>query len=247
MKKQLPVLQDLRALKTKKEQDNIIRAQRISEEILSLILEKLRIGISEKEVADSIIKMLIERRVTALPFPPIVAFGKGTADIHHEPNDTKLKKGDIVMLDFGATWDGYCSDMTRTYFFGEPSVPARALYEGVLTAQNKVIEALIKGEQRGDVLDSIAREYLYKKFGKKSFPHGLGHGVGTVIHEWPTLRPKSLDILKPGMVVTVEPGVYKKGFGGIRIEDMILITKKGIVNLTKPKKDLKSITLPIRP
>ena len=148
------------------------------------------------------------------------------------------------MLDFGCTVNHYCSDMTRTYFFGvRPPLKFLKVYKGVLEAQEKVLHALAGGERRAGKLDALARNFLARRFGKKAFPHGLGHGVGTAIHEWPNFKPKSLDILKPGMVVTVEPGVYLRGWGGVRVEDMVLITKTGIINLTRSVKDPYEVIL----
>ena len=125
------------------------------------------------------------------------------------------------MFDFGCTVNHYCSDMTRTYFFRKLNKKQEKIYVAVLKAQEKVLKKIKTGERRARILDKTAREFL----GKKYFTHGLGHGVGTVIHEWPNLKPKSEDILPSGCVVTIEPGLYLKGFGGVRIEDMILITK----------------------
>ena len=146
------------------------------------------------------------------------------------------------MFDFGTTINHYCSDMTRTYFWGMPNSKQKKLYGIVLEAQNKVISKLARGEKRAKVIDKIARKYIANKY-KNNFKHGLGHGVGTVIHEWPNFKPKSEDILPIGSVMTVEPGVYLKGLGGVRIEDMILITKNGCKNLTNVSKDLKSVIL----
>ena len=143
------------------------------------------------------------------------------------------------MLDFGCTVNHYCSDMTRTFFFGEPSKRQERIYLAVLEAQNRAINKFKKGERRARVVDRSAREFLAKSF-RNNFKHGLGHGVGTVIHEWPNFKPKSEDILPIGCVMTVEPGLYFKGWGGVRIEDMVLITKKGSKNLTNFPKDLKS-------
>lgn len=240
--KQIKIIQEVRAVKSKKELVNIIKAQRIGERVLCDVLKELRIGVTEIAIAKFAIERFIKYSAPILSFPPIVAFGKNTANVHHEPNNTKLKKGDTVMFDIGTTVNHYCSDMTRTYFFGEPNVKQKKIYLTVLEAQNRAIKKIQKGERRAKVIDKVARRFLAKKF-KNNFKHGLGHGVGTVIHEWPNLKPKSDDILPVGCVVTIEPGIYLKGFGGVRIEDMILITKSGSKNLTKVPKDCKSVIL----
>jgi Xaa-Pro aminopeptidase len=232
----------VRAVKSRKELANIIKAQRISERVLDDVFKKLKTGITEIEVANFIKKRYISHGVYVLSFPPIVAFGKNTANIHHEPGMSKLKKGDTVMFDFGCTINHYCSDMTRTYFWGDPSSKQKKIYSAVLEAQNRAIKKIEKGEKRAKVIDKTAREFLNRKF-KNNFKHGLGHGVGTVIHEWPNFKPKSEDVLPVGCVMTVEPGVYIKNFGGVRIEDMVLISKNGCKNLTNYPKDLKHATL----
>lgn len=237
------LIHEIRAIKTKKELDSIIKAQRISERVLSDVLNQLRIGITEIEIANFIKKTFIKYKAPILSFPPIVAFGKNTANIHHIPGKSKLKKGDFVMFDFGCTVNHYCSDMTRTYIYGHPSKRQEKVYEAVLKAQMIAIDKISKGEKRAGIIDKLARGFLNKKFSPKNFNHGLGHGVGTVIHEWPNFKPGSADILPVGCVMTVEPGLYFKGFGGVRIEDMVLISKNGCKNLTNVPKDLSSIIL----
>ncbi|MBP7006529.1 MAG: M24 family metallopeptidase [Candidatus Pacebacteria bacterium] len=237
------LIHEIRAIKTKKELDSIIKAQRISERVLSDVLNQLRIGITEIEIANFIKKTFIKYKAPILSFPPIVAFGKNTANIHHIPGKSKLKKGDFVMFDFGCTVNHYCSDMTRTYIYGHPSKRQEKVYEAVLKAQIIAIDKISKGEKRAGIIDKSARGFLNKKFSPKNFNHGLGHGVGTVIHEWPNFKPGSADILPVGCVMTVEPGLYFKGFGGVRIEDMVLISKNGGKNLTNVPKDLSSIIL----
>jgi Xaa-Pro aminopeptidase len=237
------LIHEIRAVKSKKELANIIKAQRTSERVLAQVVLKLRLGVTELEVESLIKKLFIKYGAPVLSFPPIVAFGKNTADIHHEPNKTKLKKGDIVMFDFGCTVNHYCSDMTRTYFMGKPNAKQKKVYLAVLEAQNRAIKKLEMGERRARVVDKTARGYLNKKYGAKKFPHGLGHGVGTAIHEWPNFKPESPDILPVGCIMTVEPGLYFPGIGGVRIEDMILVTKRGCKNLTLVPKDLESMIL----
>jgi Xaa-Pro aminopeptidase len=237
------LVHEVRAVKTKQELVNIIRAQRISERVLGDVLKKLKSGVTELEIANFIKKSFIKYGAPILSFPPIVAFGKNTANIHHEPSKTKLKPGDLVMFDFGCTIKHYCSDMTRTYFFGKPTARQEKVYLSVLKAMELAFAKIKKGERKAKAIDASARVFLNKKYGKKNFLHGLGHGVGTVIHEWPNLKPKSEDILPVGCVMTVEPGLYFKGFGGVRIEDMILITKNGYKNLTNVPKDIKNATI----
>ncbi len=236
------LIHEVRAVKSKKELANIIKAQRIAEKVLKDVLGCLKTGITEIEVADFIKKSFVKYGAPILAFPPIVAFGKNAANIHHQVGKAKLKRGDIIMFDFGCTVNHYCSDMTRTYFWGEPSLRQKKIYESVLRAMDLAMNKIGKGEKRAKVIDGTARKFLAKKY-KNNFKHGLGHGVGTVIHEWPNFKPKSEDILPAGCVMTIEPGLYFKGFGGVRIEDMVLITKKGYVNLTNFPKDLKSATL----
>lgn len=243
MKEKTKLIHQVRAVKSRSELFNIIKAQRISEKVLGYTVAKLKNGISELEISNFIKKSFIKNGASILSFSPIVSFGKNTANVHHSPSKTKLKRGDIIMFDFGCTVNHYCSDMTRTYFWGEPNAKQKKIYLAVLDAQGQAIKKIKKGERRAKVVDKVAREFLNKKFGPKKFPHGLGHGVGTVIHEWPNFKPKSEDILPIGCVMTVEPGLYFKNFGGIRIEDMILITKNGCKNLTRVSKDLENAIL----
>jgi Xaa-Pro aminopeptidase len=236
------LIHEVRAVKSRKGLASIVRAQKISERVLAEVLKFLKIGITEIEVANFIKKSFVKYGAPILSFPPIVAFGKNTANIHHEPNRTKLKKGDTIMFDFGCTANHYCSDMTRTYFWGEPTAKQKKVYLAVLEAQNRAINKIMNGERKAKVIDKVARGFLAKKF-RNNFQHGLGHGVGTVIHEWPNFKPKSEDVLPVGCVMTVEPGIYLKGFGGVRIEDMVLIIKNGCRNLTNFPKDLDSAIL----
>jgi len=239
---QCRLLHEIRAVKTKKELANLVKAQRISERVLADAVKNLKSGITELETANFIKKAFVRYGAPILSFPPIVAFGKNSANIHHEPNKTKLKVGDNVMFDIGTSINHYCSDMTRTYFWGEPNAKQKKVYLDVLKAQELAVKKLEKGERRAWIIDKTAREFLAKKY-KNNFKHGLGHGVGTVIHEWPNFKPKSEDIIPTGCVMTVEPGIYLKGFSGVRIEDMYLITKKGVKSLTKPPKSLKDAIL----
>lgn len=236
------LIHEVRAVKSKQELDNIIKAQRISEEVLRLVLQELKTGVTELEIANFIKKSFVKLGAPILSFPPIVAFGKNTANIHHEPNNSKLKVGDTVMFDFGTTINHYCSDMTRTYFWGEPNAKQKKVYQDVLRAHELAFNKLSSGEKRAGVIDSIARKFIAKKY-KDNFKHGLGHGVGTVIHEWPNFKPNSEDILPVGCVMTIEPGIYLEKFGGVRIEDMYIVTKTGAKCLTNVPKSFNDAVL----
>ena len=238
----MKLIHQVRAVKKRIELESIIKAQRISEKVLKDVLKKLRTGITEIETEAFIKKFFTRYGTPILSFSPIVAFGKNTANIHHIPGRARLKKGDIIMFDFGCTVNHFCSDMTRTYFWGEPNAKQKRIYLTVLQAQNFAIRKIQTGERRAKIIDKVARDFLNKKY-KNNFKHGLGHGVGTVIHEWPNFKPKSEDIIPARCVMTVEPGIYIKGFGGVRIEDMVLIAKNGCKNLTNVPKDLKSAIL----
>jgi len=240
----MKILQEVRAAKTKKELSYIIKAQRLSEQVLSNVIQNLKPKVTEIEIANLIKREFRRKGISILSFPPIVAFGPNTSNVHHVPGKSKLKSGDIVMLDFGATVNHYCSDMTRTFFAGVPTQRQKKVYLDVLRAEEMTIRKIARGERRTWVIDRAARNFLNKKHGAKKFPHGLGHGIGTVIHEWPNFKPKSEDVLPEGCVMTVEPGLYFKNWGGVRIEDMVLITKKSFKNLTNFPKSLKDVILP---
>lgn len=249
---QTKLLHEVRAPKNKQELANIIKAQRIAEKVLADVLKFLKLGVSELEVQNFIKNSFVKYGAPILSFTPIVAFGKNSANIHHEPNDTKLKLGDIIMLDFGTTVNHYCSDMTRTYFFGMPTKKKdlerqkklQKIYLDVLKANEMAIKKLMQGVKDAKKIDSVARDFLTKKY-KNNFKHGLGHGVGTVIHEWPNFKQNTTDTLPVGCVMTIEPGIYIRGLGGVRIEDMLVIKEKGAENLTKAPKDLKSAILKV--
>ena len=239
----LPVIQELRAVKSAREVAFIVRAQRTNEMVLNEVVRKLKLGVSEIQLARFIVARFKHYGVKALAFEPIVAFGKGSADIHHWATKARLKKNQVVMFDFGCTVNNFCSDMTRTFWFGEPTKKFKRVYGAVLTAQKKALKLLISGEKRADKIDISARKFLHKKFGKSKFTHGLGHGIGTAIHEWPNFKPASTDILPVGCVMTVEPGVYLSGWGGVRIEDLVLVKSHGIRNLTCVPKDINSVVI----
>jgi Xaa-Pro aminopeptidase len=173
-----------------------------------------------------------------LSFDTIIAFGEQAAEPHHHPGDRRLKRGDLIKLDFGATHQGYHSDMTRTIGFGKPRDDMAAIYELVRASQQAGIDAVRAGVTCGDV-DRASRGYLEER--GHTFGHGTGHGVGLEIHEAPPVRSGSSDALEPGMVITVEPGIYLPGVGGVRIEDSVAVTKEGCDILTTSTKALVEV------
>ncbi|MFH1833286.1 MAG: M24 family metallopeptidase [Candidatus Levyibacteriota bacterium] len=242
-------------IKTKSEIKKIERACQVTDETFDHILKKIKVGISERQVSLEI-QRFIKKFGAKLSFRPIIAFGKNSANPHHKPNNTILKNGDFIKLDFGAKVDDYCSDMTRTVFMGKASRRQKKIYQTVLAAQKKAINYLewSHSEQseesrmsarslglrpqdniRGKDVDKAARDYVISK-GYPSFPHGLGHGIGKKVHQKPKLSPKSKHFLKPGMVFSVEPGIYLRSFGGVRIEDTVVLEKTGLRILTKSTK-----------
>lgn len=228
----LPVLDEVRAVKKPRELAAIKRGAEIIRRVFIWVREAHLIGGTEQQIAQDIARIMKRNGAEALAFPVIVASGAGSADIHHWPTKRRVRKGDILMVDCGAVVKGYCSDCTRSFFIGDPPRRFVHYYREVLKAQERAI-VKIKHGVAAKVVDRAARGYLARLYWGKTFTHGCGHGVGLAIHEFPNIKPKSTDILKAGMVVTVEPGIYIKKWGGIRIEDMALVRRGGSDILTR--------------
>ncbi len=228
----------LRRIKSKAEIDAIAKAQALTDEAFAHLLKLMKAGMTETEIALEAEFFLRRRGAGGMSFAMIVASGARSALPHGVASQKKLVPGDAVVLDFGCVVDGYCSDMTRTVFVGDVSDRQRQVYDAVLAAQKNALEQLRAGLS-GREGDALARDVLQELGLADYFGHGLGHGVGREIHEAPRLSPAAGDvILEPGMVVTVEPGVYFTGEFGIRIEDMVVITADGNRNLTHSPKEL---------
>lgn len=227
----------LRAVKTEQEIEWISEAVRITDEVFALIAGEIRPGMTEIEAAARIDYLLMTSAGDLAAFRTIVAAGERSALPHAHPSRRKLHTGDLITLDFGAMWNGYCADMTRTVVLGEPTDRQREVYDIVLTAQERAVEGIEAG-MTGREADSLARDYIVEKGYGQQFGHGLGHGIGLQIHEGPRLSAKGEDVLTPGMVVTVEPGIYIPGWGGVRIEDNVVIDEGGARVLTSSDKNL---------
>lgn len=227
-----------RAIKDEFEISQIEKACKLGDKTFEYILKKIRLGVSEKELAYEM-ELYIKKSGGDLSFDPIVAFGENSSVPHHQIGDKVLRvrddnDGQFVLLDFGVKINNYCSDMTRTVFFGKPSKKQIKIYETVLGAQREAVKKLkIReiGGIRGFEVDKVARDYILSQ-GYPSIPHSLGHGIGIEVHEHPFLSSKSKDTLKNGMVFSIEPGIYIEEFGGVRIEDLFVLEQTGLRRLT---------------
>lgn len=227
---------DLKKIKSIKNSDEVLKIEKaceLGDKTFDFILKKIKLGVSEKEIAREI-EFFIKKHGGDLSFPSIVAFGKNSAIPHHVPtfNSQLSTFNSIVLLDFGVKLNNYCSDMTRTIFFGKASQKFKKMYNTVLEAQKIAIQqfnnlAIKQLKIKASEIDKIARNYIISK-GYETIPHSLGHGIGLEVHESPSLSPKSKNILKIGMVFSIEPGIYLPNFGGVRIEDLVVLKKSGL-------------------
>ncbi len=232
-------VEKLRRVKDEAELAAIAAAAELADEIWNWSLQRGLAGRSELDVARAAEARM--RELGAEPsFPTIVAAGPNGALPHAEPGEREIGKAELVVFDMGAKLDGYCSDGTRTFATGEPADEARAVYETVREAQAAALAA-VKAGASGEAVDAVARELISAAGHGERFGHGLGHGVGLEVHEEPRLSPRSEDVLEPGEVVTIEPGVYLPGELGVRIEDLVVITPDGHRNLSGLPKELQVV------
>ena len=231
------ILAQKRAVKTDAEIEKIENSQRIAEKALTKVIPLIKPGVTEREISAELMFEMIRLGADTPAFENIVSFGENSADPHHHPSDKKLDKNELILIDFGARTNGYCSDMTRTFTLGTPPEQLQVIHGIVLEAQAYALKH-IKAGMTGREADSLAREYIRANGYVKEFGHSLGHGVGVEIHEEPRLGEGSDALLVPGMVVTVEPGIYIDGLGGVRIEDLVVVQEDGVRNLTNFNKNL---------
>ena len=248
-----------REIKDKEEIVKITKACQLGDQLFDYILKKIRVGVTEKEIAWEMEKF-VKKNNAQFSFDPIIAFGANSSVPHHQTGNTRLGsstpsgrsgRGELVLLDFGVRFENYCSDMTRTIFFGKPTDKQTEIYQTVLEVQTKAVEfikAKLKANQpvRINDVDKVAREYILSK-NYPDIPHSLGHGIGLQVHEYPYLSAGVKENLEEGMVFSIEPGIYlpagRQGLegigsprseaGGVRIEDLFLISDKGLIKLTK--------------
>jgi Xaa-Pro aminopeptidase len=227
---------ELRRTKEPAEVAAIAAAQSITDKVFAKTLELIRPGVSEDDLALEI-DFGFRAHGGETAFTSIVASGPNAAKPHAGHGPRKLRKGDAITFDIGCRYRGYCSDMTRTVFLGRAPARLRRVYGIVLEAQERVL-AVIRAGLDASVADAAARDHISAAGFGKEFGHSLGHGVGLEVHERPVLASRSRDKLMVGDVVTVEPGIYLPGEGGVRIEDMVVVTKTGLRNLTRSPKEL---------
>ena len=227
-----------RLVKKEHEIENIKKAIEISDMAFSETLKIVKVGITEKEIAAHL--EYIQRKLGAenRSFDTIVASGYRSALPHGVASDKKIGMNELVTTDFGAYYNGYVSDMTRTFFVGDKiSDKQKEIYDIVLEANKMAIKHVKAGMKCSD-LDKVARDYIASKGYGDNFGHGLGHGIGLEIHEAPTVSPAGDIILEENMLITIEPGIYIDGFSGVRIEDDVIVKKDGCVVLNKSNKEL---------
>ena len=227
-------LASLRVSKDKEEISAVRRACQITAKTKDFISKKLKPGLKESEMALMIEYHMRTQGADKIGFDPIVGSGPNSAVPHHRTGDRKIKAEDTVVIDIGCVWKNYCSDMTRTFYVGKkPSDLFRKVHSIVAEAQTAGVQKIQNGLAGRDV-DLACRSVVEREGMGELFTHGTGHGVGIEIHEPPWIRSKSENVIGPGMIITVEPGIYLDGRLGVRIEDTVLVTAKGAEILTKP-------------
>jgi Xaa-Pro aminopeptidase len=229
--------QKLREIKSPTEIVMMRKAADITTEAFKAILPKIREGMTEKELQIELDFTMLRLGADGNAFDTIIASGVNGSLPHAVPGSKPIQKGDMITMDFGAKVGGYCSDMTRTVALGQPSDDMRKIYDTVYRAQCMCEDALAAGKNCAEI-DKLARDYIDARGYAGRFGHGLGHSVGIDIHEEPRLSRKCTDILRAGVVITVEPGVYVPGLGGVRIENTCLVKENGSVPLTTADKQL---------
>ena len=231
------LIEEMRMRKSPEEIERIAAAQKVTEEAYLDSLNWLRPGIGEREIALELEMRMRKAGGEAVSFDFIVASGPGSAVPHWSPTDRTLRRGDFVTMDIGIRMDGYCADMTRTVAIGEADEEMRTVYDTVLRAQQAAFEKIRPGIICKEV-DRAARELIDGAGYAGCFGHGLGHSIGIEVHEAPSFSPRCETVLEPGMILSVEPGIYLEGRFGVRIEDLVALTPDGYRNLNRSEKGL---------
>jgi Xaa-Pro aminopeptidase len=234
------IVEDLRTTKEKEEIEIMKKAAKIADMALSETIDFIKVGVMEKDIANELEYRMRKYGGEGASFETIVASGKRSAIPHGTASSKKIKNNEFLIIDFGTYYKGYASDCTRTFFVGKPESKDKEIFDVVFNAQKLVREKITLKMNFKDI-DNIAREYITSRGYGERFTHSLGHGVGLFVHEPPTLSPKSNGYLKEGMVVTIEPGVYIKDYGGVRIEDMVVFLDGKKIFLTSFPRELQTL------
>lgn len=216
----------LRSQKEDYEIELIKKSYRITEKTILKIINEIKEGVTEREIAAEFAYQIRSKGAQKESFEPIIVFGEKTSVPHAKTANKKLKKGDLILIDAGAKFKGYCSDITRCFVLGKANREIVKYYKLLKVASDAAIEKISEGERRTKEIDKAARSVLRKEGVDNNFVHGIGHGLGLNVHEYPKLGPNSEDIIKEEMVFTIEPGVYFEGKFGLRLEDCILLGEK---------------------
>lgn len=230
-----------RAVKDPQEQALMRKASQINDAAVGELRRYIREGVTEIELAEQLKQLYKDLGADGLSFDPLVAFGSNAASGHHWPDQTTLKAGDCVLIDAGCTYQGYCSDMTRTYFYQSVAQHQREIYNLVLQANESAEQAVRPGVVLGE-LDHIARSIISEAGFGSNFTHRLGHFIGLEDHDFGDVSAAAVDVAVPGNIFSIEPGVYLDGDMGVRIEDLILVTEDGYENLNHLSKELEIIS-----
>lgn len=231
------IVSGLRRVKDEGERDRLEAAAAIADEALASQLDQIVPGTSERQFQLDLDRAMLDLGADGLSFETIVASGPNSALPHARPSARSFENGDLVVVDFGASVDGYGSDMTRTFCIGDPEPPQQELYDAVAQAQEAGVAMVAAGVQERAV-DQACREVLVNAGFGAAFVHGTGHGIGLEIHEQPILSTRAVGTLCAGLIITVEPGAYIAGFGGVRIEDSVVVTDSGCEVITLAPKGL---------
>ncbi len=230
-------IEESRRLKDTEELNRIREAAKIASEAIQNVIPRIKEGMTETELASEMVYQMMRLGASEPSFSTIVAFGKNASMPHYSPGNAKLKRGDFVLIDYGARYKRYCSDVTRTMVFGKATEEQKDVYNTVLAAQ-KAGFSKIKENVNGKDVDLAARTVIDESKYKGRFIHSLGHGVGMDVHDHPAFSPNFDIPIKENMVVTVEPGIYIPDFGGVRIEDDVIVKKDGCEIISTAPRDL---------
>lgn len=228
----------VRGIKDEEEQEKMRAASRINDLAMAELKKLVHSGVTEREIADQLLEIYQNLGADGFSFTPLIAFGPNAADPHHGPDDTVLKEGDVVLFDVGCIKDGYCADMTRSFYFGSVSDAHREIHE-IVRAANEAAIAKVKPGIPLKELDAAARDLITTKGYGPQFNHRLGHFIGLAVHDFGDVSAKNETVAVPGMIFSIEPGIYLVGNTGVRIEDLVLVTEDGCEVLNKAPKALE--------